>query len=200
MSPLVEQLPISKYAFKCQTLWGIAGLPSILGGEFLLIASLIFFVHPEHSADISTKGSETVHHPLYFETIFWTLTSLIFTMVFFCMVIFIWTVFYLAFFWGNMYFAWGRDTAASLRGPTHISLSPLSLKLIWKGAVFKNIGFMFGWDDISTVDLYCPDKPETGENAGLIISVKKGKMVHNLTISLAGFKSYEERLIFRYCR
>jgi hypothetical protein len=95
----------------------------------------------------------------------------------------------------NAYLRWQKEAGAALRGPTHIALSPLSIKLLWKGAMFSSIGAMFGWTEITSVDLDLPvDDPLAAPS--VVIRAQEGKIIHNIFVRLDGFSSDEERLVF----
>jgi hypothetical protein len=104
--------------------------------------------------------------------------------------------FYFLLFVADMKLAWKDDVQATYRGPTHISLSPLSIKLLWKGALAVSIGAMFGWDEIQFVELELPDDDSMSSFPSLAITTKTGNIVHNIPIRLDGFISDEDRLLF----
>ncbi len=95
----------------------------------------------------------------------------------------------------NLYLALGKEAYSALRGPTHISLSPLSMKLLWKGAIFSSIGAMFGWSEITSVDVDLP-VDDTLAAPSVVITAQDGKIVHDVPVRLDGFFSDEDRLVF----
>ena len=104
--------------------------------------------------------------------------------------------FYSLLFFVDLKLIWGKNARAALQGPTHISLSPLSIKLQWKGALLICIGAMFGWDEITFVELELPDDNSISVAPCVVITAKNGKVVHTVPIRLDGFQSDQDRLLF----
>lgn len=100
-----------------------------------------------------------------------------------------------ALLFANQYLRCPTEAVAALRGPTHISLSPLSMKLLWKGALFSSIGAMFGWSEITSVDIDLP-ADDAWAAPSVIITAKEGKISHTVPVRLDGFSSDDDRLIF----
>ncbi len=171
-----------------------------------MLSSLYILIHFCHSiapASVSTSTTATsvdIFPALFATPILGALIALFLGMLFGLVIVYIFLWLSLAAYFtlitGNLFIAWRKETPVSTRGPTHISISPLSIKLIWKGACFSTIGLMFGWDEITSVDLSESDAvPETNA-ACVTIIVQKGKTVHSLPIQLDGFASSEERFLF----
>jgi hypothetical protein len=105
-------------------------------------------------------------------------------------------IFYSLLFIADMRVAWKEDARTTYRGPTHISLSPLSIKLLWKGAIIVSVGAMFGWDEITFVELDLPESESDESAPTVILTIKTGRLVHTIPFRLDGFQSDEDRLIF----
>jgi hypothetical protein len=96
----------------------------------------------------------------------------------------------------DLYLGWGKEGLAMMRGPSHISLSSLSFKLIWKGGLMVSTGAMFGWDEITSVDLTFPGEAADFPVPSMIIMAKNGNIIHTLPIRLDGFQSDGDRRLF----
>jgi hypothetical protein len=105
-----------------------------------------------------------------------------------------------AFYFGHLtidsYLGWGKQGSAALRGPTHIAISPVSLKLIWKGRLMVCTGGMFGWDEITRVFLEFPDEGTNSSAPSVWITAIDGGNEHTIPIRLDGFQTRDDLALF----
>jgi hypothetical protein len=96
----------------------------------------------------------------------------------------------------GLYLSWQKQVPATFCGPTHISISPLSMKLLWKSVLFNSSDSMIGWDEVTSVDLDLPNNDADWPGVSVIVTAQNGKIVHNIPIRLDGFQSEEEVMLF----
>ena len=177
MCPLIsgEKLAPSKYFFMCQGTWVATAMISYVVYLLLMPMGPTIF-------NCSVKANPALFASMMLIPSIFALPVLI-------------PLIYVGLLWINLRSAWNKDTPNALQGPTHLSLSPLAIKLLWKGAIFTALGPMFGWDEIISADLNLPDN-EDADAPTVIITARKGKIVYTIPIRLDGFQSKEDMLLF----
>jgi hypothetical protein len=102
---------------------------------------------------------------------------------------------YAAIMFANTFFLYGRQTAGALRAPTCLSVSKMSLKLMFVGRWFNQFGAIIPWRDVISLDFAAAERNElcTGR---LIIKYKFPDGEIDLPFSLAGFGTADEAGLF----
>ena len=197
LGPITNQLSISKYLFSSTLLWGLSTQLTAYSFAFSMITIGKFLSHAasNNNSAASTHTSSSPENLMFLGILTGLFFGLLFAFLFVFSLIWLGTAFYFALIASNLYIAWKKETLSALRGPTHISFSPISIKLIWQGALFTNIGLMFGWDEIISADLSISQPDQLTNLVSVIITVQKGKTTHILPIRLDGFASAEERYL-----
>ncbi len=94
----------------------------------------------------------------------------------------------------NLYLAHGSKCVSLLRSPTNIALSKVSVKLMWSGKFFSQIGAMLAWSNVLSLD-FAPAE-ELLSTPKILIKYKMPDGDLTFPFSLAGFENAEAAILF----